>query len=37
MFQVITATYKKNRTGIMRAVPWSFIVSRVVTGITQII
>lgn len=37
MFQVITATYKKNRTGIMRAVPWSFIVSRVVTGITQIV
>lgn len=37
MWWVIFSTYQKNRTGILRAVPWSFMVSRVVTGITQII
>lgn len=37
MRKVIISTYRKNRIGILRAVPWSFMVSRVVTGITQII
>lgn len=37
MWRVIFSTYRKNRIGIMRAVPWSFMVSRVVTGITQIV
>lgn len=37
MIRVIGATYKKNRIGIVRAVPWSFIVSRVITGVTQIV
>lgn len=37
MVHVIYTTYQKNRIGILRAVPWSFIVSRVVNGITQII
>ncbi|MCB7306141.1 ABC transporter permease [Bariatricus massiliensis] len=37
MVRVIGATYKKNRIGIIRAMPWSFIVSRVVTGVTQIV
>lgn len=37
MWRVIFSTYKKNRIGIMRAVPWSFMVSRIVTGITQIV
>lgn len=35
MWRVIFSTYRKNRIGIMRAVPWSFMVSRIVTGITQ--
>lgn len=34
---MIFSTYRKNRIGIMRAVPWSFMVSRVVTGVAQII
>ena len=34
---IIFSTYRKNRIGIRRAVPWSFMVSRVVTGATQII
>ena len=37
MCQVMFATYRKNRIGILRAVPWSFMVSRVITGVTQII
>lgn len=37
MTGVILSTYRKNRIGIVRAVPWSFIVSRVVTGVTQIV
>lgn len=37
MWQVVVSTYKKNRIGILRAVPWSFMVSRIVNGITQII
>ena len=37
MWRVIFSTYKKNRIGIIRAVPWSFMVSRIVTGITQIV
>ena len=37
MWRVILSTYRKNRIGIMRAVPWSFMVSRVVTGVTQIV
>lgn len=37
MYSVILSTYKKNRMGILRAVPWSYMVSRVVTGITQIV
>lgn len=37
MTNVIWATYKKNRIGIIRAVPWSFMISRILTGITQII
>lgn len=37
MWRVIFSTYKKNRIEIMRAVPWSFMVSRVVTGVTQIV
>lgn len=37
MWRIIFSTYRKNRTGIMRAVPWSFMVSRIVTGVTQII
>lgn len=37
MWRVIFSTYQKTRIGIMRAVPWSFMVSRVVTGITQIV
>lgn len=37
MWRVIFSTYQKNRTGIRRAVPWSFMVSRIVTGLTQII
>lgn len=37
MWRVIFSTYRKNRIGILRAVPWSFMVSRVVTGITQIV
>lgn len=37
MLQVIKSTYRKNRIGILRAVPWSFIVSRIVTGVTQIV
>ena len=37
MWQVIFSTYHKNRIGILRAVPWSFMVSRVITGVTQII
>lgn len=37
MVRVIGATYKKNRIGIVRAMPWSLIVSRVVTGATQIV
>lgn len=37
MLQVLKATYLKNRIGIRRAVPWSFIISRVFNGITQIL
>lgn len=37
MRRMIISTYRKNRIGIMRAVPWSFMVSRVVTGVTQIV
>lgn len=37
MWRVIFSTYKKVRIGIIRAVPWSFMVSRIVTGITQIV
>lgn len=37
MWQVIFSTYHKNRIVILRAVPWSFMVSRVITGVTQII
>lgn len=37
MANIIISTYRKNRIGIVRAVPWSFMVSRVLTGITQII
>lgn len=37
MWRVIFSTYRKNRIGIIRAVPWSLMVSRVVTGITQIV
>lgn len=37
MGQTILSTYQKNRIGILRAVPWSFMVSRIMTGITQII
>lgn len=37
MWQVIFSTYRKNRIGIIRAVPWSFMVSRVITGVSQII
>ena len=35
--RVIWSTYKKIRIGILRAVPWSFMVSRVTTGVTQIV
>ena len=31
------STYQRIRIGILRAVPWSFVVSRVLTGITQIV
>ena len=34
---IIFSTYRKNRIGIRRAVPWSCMVYRVVTGATQII
>lgn len=37
MFQVVVSTYQKNRIGIRRAMPWSFIVSRIITGVTQIV
>lgn len=37
MWRVIFSTYQKNRIGILRAVPWSFMVSRIVTGVTQIV
>lgn len=37
MGQIILSTYQKNRVAILRAVPWSFMVSRVMTGIAQII
>lgn len=37
MWQVVFSTYRKNRIGILRAVPWSFMVSRIVTGVTQIV
>lgn len=37
MWRVIFSTYQKNRTGIIRAVPWSFMISRIVTGIIQIV
>lgn len=37
MWKIIFSTYKKTRIGIIRAVPWSFMVFRIVTGITQII
>ena len=37
MANVILATYRKNRMGILRAMPWSFMVSRIITGITQIV
>lgn len=35
--KVAWSTYKRIRTGILRAVPWSFMISRVATGITQIV
>ncbi len=31
------STYQRIRIGILRAVPWSFVVSRVLTGVTQIV
>ena len=34
---IVWSTYKRIRTGILRAVPWSFMVSRVATGVTQIL
>lgn len=37
MYNVIYTTYKKNRIGILRAVPWSFMISRILNGIYQII
>lgn len=37
MWRVIFSTYKKIWTGIIRAVPWSFMVSRILTGVTQIV
>lgn len=37
MLSIIYATYRKNRIGILRAVPWSFLFSRVITGVTQIV
>ncbi len=37
MFNIIIATYTKNRIGIKRALPWSFIFSRVVGGISTIV
>ncbi len=37
MWRVVISTYRKNRIGILRAVPWSFMVSRVITGVTQIV
>ena len=35
--RVVWSTYKKIRIGILRAVPWSFMVSRVTTGVVQIV
>lgn len=37
MGNIIMATYKKNRISIKRALPWSFIFSRIVGGISTII
>lgn len=37
MLNIIVATYTKNRISIKRALPWSFIFSRVVGGISSII
>lgn len=37
MCGVMMSTYQKNRIGILRAMPWSFIASRIVTGVTQIL
>lgn len=37
MLKTIFSTCQKNRIGILRAVPWSFMVSRILTGITQVI
>ena len=37
MWQVVISTYQKNRIGIIRAVPWSFMASRIITGMTQIV
>ena len=34
---VMLAVYRKNRIGILRAVPWSFMVSRMITGVTQVV
>ena len=34
---LIWSTYRRIRTGILRAVPWSFMVSRITTGVIQII
>ena len=37
MYNVIYTTYRKNRIGVLRAVPWSFVISRILNGISQII
>ena len=37
IMRVVWSTYKKIRIGILRAVPWSFMVSRVTTGVVQIV
>lgn len=34
---IVWSTYQRIRIGILRAVPWSFVVSRVLTGVTQIV
>lgn len=34
---LVWSTYRRIRTGILRAVPWSFMISRITTGVIQII